>query len=215
MKLSPSNQQYRLFISELKNFDPKKKYNVLEVGAGEQLIKPYLGKNFTYKGMDLGKNQDYNFNLDGGKFPIKSEVFDIIICLETMEHVMYPERVLKEIVRVAKKDAFFFLSMPNEYNFLQRFYHLFGIKTFIDAPFRLVEEHLHIHKPRVKDILNLFSKHLKIQKIDYVWESRHSTEYLTYSSFFRAIDKFIDVLAKLWPEMFTRLVAVKAVKRDR
>ena len=110
MKLSPSNQQYRLFISELKNFDPKKKYNVLEVGAGEQLIKPYLGKNFTYKGMDLGKNQDYNFNLDGGKFPIKSEVFDIIICLETMEHVMYPERVLKEIITILKQELVLYIQ---------------------------------------------------------------------------------------------------------
>ena len=174
MKFPAAQQQYRLFAKEIQTL-PNKSYSILEVGAGERIIKNQLPKNFKYKSLDMGKDQDYNLNLDEKKFPIKSSTFDIIICLETLEHVMYPEKVMKEMIRVAKKDAVFFLSMPNEYNFLQRAYYLLGKKTMYDEPFKVVEKHLHIHKPRVKDIISLFSRYLTIEKIDYVWESRHST----------------------------------------
>ena len=77
----------------------------------------YQDKHYYF---DKNKKHDYNFNLDDGKMPIKNNSYDVIVCLETLEHTMYPERILLEIKRIAKKNALIFLSMPNDYNFVQR-----------------------------------------------------------------------------------------------
>lgn len=213
MRIPPSNLQYRLFVKNLNGFDKNKKYRVLEIGAGDKIIADFLPKNFKYSSLDFGKQHDYNFDLNKKKLPIKSNTFDVIICLETLEHIMYPDEILQEISRIAKKDAVFFISMPNEYNFVQRFYYLIGRKTAYDEPFQVVAKNLHIHKPRVRDILEVISKYLAITEVDYVWKSRHSTEYLRFSSIFQLIDKIIDAFTPIWPSMFSRVVSVQASKK--
>ncbi|MDO8657567.1 MAG: class I SAM-dependent methyltransferase [Candidatus Levybacteria bacterium] len=45
--------------------------------------------------------------------PLKSSSYNIIIFLETIEHLKYPEKALKEIVRIAKQNATIFISTPN------------------------------------------------------------------------------------------------------
>jgi 2-polyprenyl-3-methyl-5-hydroxy-6-metoxy-1,4-benzoquinol methylase len=174
-----------------------------ERGGG---LKNHLPQKFTYHTLDLGKENTYNFNLDSGRFPIKDNTYDVVICMETLEHVMYPEGVIQEIKRIAKKDAIFFFSLPNEYNFIQRIYFLFGKKTMVDEPFQIVEKHLHIHKPRVKDVINIFSKNFTIERIEYVWQSRRSMR----SKVARIVDKILNnTLAKIYPSLFSRLVWVK------
>jgi SAM-dependent methyltransferase len=204
MKLFAVNQ-YNLIINQVQQLDKNKKYRLLEIGAGAKILKKFLPKNVLYESLDFGEH-DFNFNLDRGKFPIKKDTYDIIVCLETLEHVLYPERVIKEIIRVAKKDAIFFFSLPNEYNFVMRFYYLMGIKTEVDEIFQITEKHLHIHKPRVKDILNLFSKYFKIIEVDYIWQSRTSVFY----PIVRLLDKIINLLAKINPSLFARCVSIKA-----
>ena len=208
-KLTSTEKQYSLFLKSLKLINPNKIYFLLDVGGGEGIIRKFLPKNIIYHSIDFGKKHTYNFDLDKGKFPIKDNFYDIIICTETLEHVMYPDNVIKEILRVSKKEASLFFSMPNEYNFVQRIYYLFGKKTQFDEPFKVVEKHLHIHKPRVKDILNLFSSHFKIIAVDYAWQSRSSLN----SGFARSLDNFINVLAKINPNLFTRTVSVQGVKK--
>ena len=99
--------------------------------------------------------------------------------------------------------------MPNEYNFLLRLYYLIGKKTEVDEPFKVVEKNLHIHKPRVKDIINLFSKYFVIEKVDYVWQSRQSEGSLVA----RKVDKIFQKLAKFYPNLFSRTVSLKCRKR--
>ena len=210
-----TQQQYINVINFLNSHNKiDKKYKLLEIGAGEQIISSHLSSNITYDSLDFGqennpslskKEYTYLFNLDEGKLPIKSETYDFLVCFETLEHVMYPERVLKEISRVVKKDATLFLSLPNEYNFAQRIYFLFGRKTYCDEPFQVVEKHLHIHKPRVEDILNLFGKYFKIQKVEYIWQSTLLPSW---------IDKIVNSMAQIMPSLFSRMVIVRAVKRQ-
>jgi len=214
LQTSSSQRQYIFLANELASLDSSKKYRVLELGAATEIIKSYLPENFEYKSADIDSDHDYKFNLDAGKFPIQNNMFDIIICFETLEHIMYPDRVMKEIVRIAKPDAIFFLSLPNEYNLLQRIYFLLGKKTMFDEPFQVVEKHLHIHKPRVQDILGLFSRYLAIKKVHYMWQSLHSTDYLPFSFLFRFLDRILTLLAKVQPSLFSRLVIVKAVKKN-
>lgn len=213
-RLGSVDNHYRLAINEIRKMRNKKML-VLEIGAGAQIIKKFLPKEIIYHTMDNAEDfwkeqYTYSHNLDAGKFPVNSEMYDIVICNETLEHVMYPGRIVKEIIRVAKKDAVFFFSMPNEYNFLARLYYLIGKKTKVQEPFQVVEKSLHIHLPRVDDILQFFSKYFVIEKVDYVWQSRSSEN----SFAAREADHVLQSLASIYPSLFARCVSVKVRKKS-
>jgi len=53
------------------------------------------------------------------KLPFKDNFFDLVTCLEVLEHVHHPQQVLKEIKRVLKKRGIFIILVPSE-NFLFR-----------------------------------------------------------------------------------------------
>lgn len=84
----------------------------------------------------------------------------------------------------------------------------------MDKPFKIVVEHRHIHKPRVKDILELFSKHFKIRRVVYLWQSQASNKPGSSIKWLaRIADRIIDVLAKIKPSLFARTVIVLATKK--
>lgn len=51
--------------------------------------------------------------------PFKDKRFDVVTCLGSLEHFAYPEKALREMVRVAKPDAIFLFLVPNA-DFLPR-----------------------------------------------------------------------------------------------
>ncbi len=50
---------------------------------------------------------------DAELLPFRSGVFDIVLCLQLIEHVPKPENVLAEVARVLKPGGMLFLSAPN------------------------------------------------------------------------------------------------------
>lgn len=209
-KIRSDVQQYRFIVKELYEKFSDGEYKLLEVGADTRIMKRLIPKNIIYHSLDFGKEHTYPFNLDDGKFPIKDKTYDILVCTETLEHVMYPKRVLKEMLRVAKDSATFFISQPNEYNFLQRIYYLMAKKPKItDETYMVVEKHQHIHRPRVCDIINLVSEQLRVEKVWYIWQSRQSG-HGNLKAIAKIIDQGIAGLANFLPSLFSRLVLVKA-----
>lgn len=189
----------------------KKNINLLEIGAGDCILKPILPKNISYNSADMFGDPDYKMDLNKEKIPVKDETFEVLVCLETLEHVLYVDKVIEELKRVTKKKGIFILSIPNEYNFWLRLNYLFAIKKRqTDSPFEVVSKLQHIHRPRVKDILNLFSKHFKIRKTHYLWQSGLSKK----SRFFCFVDKIINGLAQIFPSLFSRLVLVIAENKE-
>ena len=198
----------------------QKKMNLLDVGSADNIIKHFLPKNVEYYSLELPKEErdedlreydhEITFNLDNGKLPIEDNFFDIIVCLDTLEHTMYPKRVLREFKRITKKDGFFIISLPNEYNFLLRLYYLLAIKTRTEIPWEVVEIHQHIQKPRVKDIIHLLRDNFKIYDVVYHWESRASYK----NNFFVVIDRLINLLAKIYPSLFARDVVAVCKFKD-
>ncbi len=185
----------------------KGNFNLLETGCQDEVIRKFIPPNIAYHSLDMEGNPDYKVDLNNQKIPVKDNTFDILVCLETLEHTLYPKRVLSELKRVTKKDGIFVLSMPNDYNFWLRLAYLFEIKSKqTDEPFEIVEKLQHIHKPRVKDILNLFSENFKIIKVIPLWQSKKGST----NDFFYSIDKIINFLAKPFPSLFARLVVVIA-----
>ena len=203
-------EQFIMPVRVIRRLPKERNYKLLDVGASTKFLEKLLPENVKYYSLDCTGKHNWVFDLEKGKLPIKSGFFDIVVCLETLEHITNPESVIKEILRVGKKEAIFILSMPNDYNFVLRFYYLLGKKTNIQKPFKTVTEHLHIHVPRVKDIINFFSEYIKIEEVYYGWSSRTGLRASGITGqIYKIIDGFINVLAKIYPSLFARIVSVK------
>lgn len=203
--------QYILPLKKINTLPADQMFTLLDIGAGVRDIRKLLPKNIVYFSLDCTENVKHNITLDlnkgsdgNGHVPIKSNSFDIVLCLETLEHLQNPQKTISEVLRVAKDDAWIFLSMPNEYNFWLRLQYLFGIKDKMKEPFQVVNKHLHIHLPRVKDIKKLFNNYLDIEKIYYGWASCRAP---------RAFNKLPSIFSNIWPSMFTRIVVVMGTKK--
>ena len=118
--------QYKIALDFLPKID--KKLNLLEVGAQHGILEKFLPENISYVSLDMDEHSDYNVDLNKEKMPFDDENFDIVVCLETLEHTLYPSKIIEELKRVLKKDGTMILSMPNEYNFYLRLHYLFGKK---------------------------------------------------------------------------------------
>lgn len=98
---------------------------ILEAGCGEGFMLERLkqwGIGTTLFGVDIsgdaiaiGKKLHPNLNLLRGdiySLPFKDDSFDLVICCEVLEHLLYPIKAMDEIVRVSKK--YCLLSVPQE-----------------------------------------------------------------------------------------------------
>jgi len=201
---------FLLPIEKLQSLPKNKKYKLLDVGAQSHVIKGYLPSNIIYYTLDYsnehGKKNTFIHNLDKFPIPIKDNRYDIIQCSETLEHTMYPHKVMKELIRIAKPNALFLISLPNEYSIIMRIYYLLGIKKSTSPPFTIVEEHQHIHTLRKKDILEFYNKYLNIEKIKYTF--CFNEDGLFKKRGLRTLNFIFNFLSPIIPSLFARTVGV-------
>ena len=116
------NRYFKVLLKEAKILHPK---SVLDVGCGEgftlnKLRKVNIGKDLigvdtSVTAITLGKKQFPHLNLKEGsayKLPFKDNTFDLVLCLEVLEHLEDPLKAFSEVVRVSKKNCI--ISVPNE-----------------------------------------------------------------------------------------------------
>lgn len=100
--------------------------NCLDVGSASGFMVSEIYKDFPDKkffGIDVydraikfaQKNYPHiKFQVASAeKLPFKDESFDLILCFETIEHIENPQKALKEIKRVIKKDGKVILTMDS------------------------------------------------------------------------------------------------------
>ncbi len=94
-------------------------YSILDIGCEECPFFSRLQKPIFKLGIDFLPEPLYSIKgrypcivADINHLPLKNGVFDVVVCLETLEHVADPEKSLKEIKRVASSHAVF--SVPND-----------------------------------------------------------------------------------------------------
>jgi len=215
IKIRNDARGFILPIKTIWKLPKNKTYKLLDVGSAECYLKNLLPENIIYSSLDVNGEQDYIHNLDKLPIPIPDNQFDIIVCLETLEHTMHPHKIMKELLRISKTKALFFISMPNEYNFYCRFNYLIGKKTSVQEPFMVAEKHWHIHFPRVKDILDFCSNYLNIEETDYKWYSRASNHDKGFKKKISlGIDNVLNKFASIYPPLFTRTVVIKGLRKN-
>lgn len=113
---------FKTLVKEVERLRPKA---VLDVGCGEgftlnrfrkaNIGKDLIGVDTSQRAIELGRKQFPHLNLKEGsayKLPFKDNTFDLVLCLEVLEHLENPEKALEELCRVSKK--YCIISVPNE-----------------------------------------------------------------------------------------------------
>lgn len=111
-------------ITSLVNSSKATPKNILDVGCAsgwflKQISIRYpsadcTGVDVYKKAIDWGKNNYKSLKLicaDAHNLPLPNESFDLVICTEVLEHVVEPEKVLKEINRVLTSKGIAIIEM--------------------------------------------------------------------------------------------------------
>lgn len=123
-----SNQDYfkfEAFQSEIVIKELKKKLidfkgkKILDIGSGRGGYSHKLFEEGAYViSLDITKEYfqktgDINFVLGNAlKMPFRPNTFDFVFCSSLIEHVKYPELLIKEVKRILKKGGMCYLSFP-------------------------------------------------------------------------------------------------------
>ncbi len=152
---------------------PKNKYNrILDVGCASGLMTNRIAQIFPRSkvtGIDIyesgikyakEKYKHINFiTCDVHKLPFPNNSFDLIVCYETIEHVLKPFQVIQELQRVAKKNASIVIAMDSG-NLLFRIIWFFWENTK-----GRVWKGAHLHPFHHKQLEKLIKK-IKFNKIE-------------------------------------------------
>ncbi len=144
--------------------------NILDVGCGEGItIKNIRMSNHVHVvGLDISDeflktakkiNHDVDFiKGDIYDLPFGDDSFDLVICTEVLEHLINPEKALKELKRVSRR--FCLISVPHE--------PIFRVGNILKLSYlrNLGNTPGHIQNWSKKSFENLLKKHFKKISID-------------------------------------------------
>ncbi|MCL4867956.1 MAG: methyltransferase domain-containing protein [Anaerolineae bacterium] len=126
-------ESYRLLEQAREQTPPGAR--VLDAGAGEGQYKHYFAHT-RYTGLDLAVG-DHAWNYtaldvlgDLRQLPFPDNSFDAAVCIQTLEHVNEPMRVINEIGRVLKPGGRFYLSAPMSWHQHQKPHDYFRYTSF-------------------------------------------------------------------------------------
>lgn len=104
----------------------------LDLGCGHQILPPWrnmaekellnnckriVGIDYEYQSLLENKSINLKVRGDITSLPFKKEAFDIVTSNMVLEHVKYPEKMLKEIYQLLKPNGIFIFHTPNLYGY--------------------------------------------------------------------------------------------------
>lgn len=120
LKINPHWPYLPVYLEKMtyvrKLLDNKNGKKIIDLGCGEGgLVKEYFDKGFNIKGVDLNYQSKYvsRGNILNLKIPKNS--FDIVLCLDVLEHLNYSDQVkaIEQITKILKPHGKVLLSLPN------------------------------------------------------------------------------------------------------
>lgn len=102
---------------------------VKKTGAEEVVGIDVLQNSVNYAQKRFAGDSRFRFRVaDASRLPFPDESFEAAFCLEVLEHVFSPEKVLAEVKRVLKKQGYAIFLVPSE-NLLFKIIWFFWLKT--------------------------------------------------------------------------------------
>jgi 2-polyprenyl-3-methyl-5-hydroxy-6-metoxy-1,4-benzoquinol methylase len=186
----------------LKKYIQGSNLKICDLGSRDgALSKEYMEGNelwvvdFDRTALDALENKDkiktvYQ-DLNAEKWDLPENYFDVVIFSEVLEHLYYPERVLKKISKILKQDSGILLgTVPNAFSFKNRLRLLFAKKKATT-----LEDPTHINHFEYKELKNILKNNFKnievsplIQK-KYKFLSKISPSLFSFMLFFKAKNK--------------------------
>lgn len=115
-------------------FEKTKAENIVGIDVLKSSID-YVKRRFT-------RNKKMKFRVaDAHNLPIQNSEFDAVFCLETLEHVVDPIKVIQEIYRVLKDGGYAVILVPSE-NWL---FHGIVWPLWQMVPGKNIWKHTHLH----------------------------------------------------------------------
>lgn len=111
--------------------------SIVDVGAGDGVLLARVARREARRvGVDLADDavgklrakglEGVQADLERQPLPFADETFDVAMCLDVLEHVFAPERLLDEIVRVTARGGTVILAVPNAFNLMNRVHYVLG-----------------------------------------------------------------------------------------
>jgi SAM-dependent methyltransferase len=111
LKTNPNRYHIEKFVEEISK-KLKKGSKILDAGAGPSPYK-HMFKHCKYEATDFDdpyKRMSFTCTLES--IPKKAASYDAILSTQVLEHVEYPQKVIKEFFRILKKGGRLFLTCP-------------------------------------------------------------------------------------------------------
>jgi SAM-dependent methyltransferase len=125
-----SDRQVHAFVARVVRESQPKKGTIVDVGCGSGgLAATLLGTFERYVGCDLVSYKGFpeepwaSFvpaNLDEPPYPLASLMGDVVIAVETIEHLENPRRFARELTRIAKPGGLVIVTTPNQLSILSK-----------------------------------------------------------------------------------------------
>lgn len=136
---------------------------VLDIGCRNGVLTAHFVKGNDVTGVDIdvvALNEAKNnlgiktkfMNLQGDWSELANEKFDIIVAGEVLEHLYFPNLIIKKICEHLNEGGLFIGSVPNAFNLKNRIRFLFGSKK--NTPLMDPTHINHFHVAELKTILS-------------------------------------------------------------
>jgi SAM-dependent methyltransferase len=106
----------RLERQTIQHFAPYLSGLLLDVGSGYSPYRTLFTKAEKYIGLDSAWDRTPSVVTDVQTLPINSRAADSVLCAEVLEHVVDPDKVVKEIARTLKLGGLFLVTTPMSWN---------------------------------------------------------------------------------------------------
>lgn len=143
---------------------------ILDSYLGQHLIKRFVGFDSTRHPGTPADLELFEGDLDKGEIPFPNSMFDVVISIETIEHLENPRKFVREISRICKSGGCVILSTPNQHSLLSKM--TFLLKNEFNA-FRASSYPAHITALLGIDLVRITTEaKLEKVKIDYSLQGR-------------------------------------------
>jgi len=135
--------------------EPGKKF--LDIACGNcQLLDYAKNKGCDVTGLDINPQRKDVVKHDLNKpLPFPDKSFDVVSCIDSLEHVKNVSQVFKEVHRILKNDGIFIVTVPNtrwykNHNHISYFTYRYMVQLIKYSKFTIEKERHYIEIPKLK-----------------------------------------------------------------